>query len=289
MIFDVYGGEVNEQWIRDRLGICSWSLHAKDPADLIGQTKQLNLKKVQLNLGPVIQGGAWSNVGADLKNAGITLASGMMGAVGEDYSSIANIRRTGGVVPDATWPATLENMKKAAPIAQQPGLKLVTLHAGFIPQKEGDPAFDKVVDRIRTVADVFKKVSCAIALETGQEKAPTLHRFLHALSRPDIGVNFDPANMILYSSGDPIEALTLLMPHVKQIHIKDATGSGDPEAWGKEVPVGTGDVDWPAFFGVCKQHGYDGNFIIEREAGDQRIVDINKAQQLLFASASKVV
>jgi sugar phosphate isomerase/epimerase len=79
------------------------------------------------------------------------------------------------------------------------------------------------------------------------------------------------------------------MPHVKQIHIKDATGSGDPEAWGKEVPVGTGDVDWAAFFGVCKQHGYDGNFIIEREAGDQRIVDINKAQQLLFASASKVV
>ena len=66
------------------------------------------------------------------------------------------------------------------------------------------------------------------------------------------------------------------------------TGSGDPETWGKEVPVGTGDVDWTAFFGVCKQAGYSGNLIIEREAGDQRIADINKAQQLLFASANKV-
>jgi sugar phosphate isomerase/epimerase len=279
---------VNEQWIRDRLGICSWSLHAKDPADLVGQMKQLNLKKVQLNLGTVIKESAWSNVGTDLKNAGITIASGMMGCVGEDYSSIANIRRTGGVVPDNTWPATLENMKKAAPIAQQLGLKLVTLHAGFIPQKEGDPAFDKVALRISTVADLFKKVGCAIALETGQEKASTLHRFLHVLSRPDIGVNFDPANMILYSSGDPIESIKLLMPSVKQIHIKDGTGSGDPETWGKEVPVGTGDVDWPAFFAVLKQHHYDGNLIIEREAGDQRIVDINKAQELLFASAKKV-
>jgi sugar phosphate isomerase/epimerase len=101
-------------------------------------------------------------------------------------------------------------------------------------------------------------------------------------------VNFDPANMILYSSGDPIDALKLLMRHVKQIHIKDATGSGDPETWGKEVAVGTGDVDWPAFFGVCKERSYEGNFIIEREAGDQRIADINKAQQLLFASANKV-
>jgi L-ribulose-5-phosphate 3-epimerase len=94
-------------------------------------------------------------------------------------------------------------------------------------------------------------------------------------------VNFDPANMLLYGSGDPIEALRLLVPFVKQVHVKDATKSPKPGVWGEEVPVGTGEVNWKAFFKTLREGGFDGDLIIEREAGDNRVGDIRHAKDYL--------
>ncbi|HIA27537.1 MAG TPA: hypothetical protein EYN79_05370, partial [Planctomycetes bacterium] len=85
-----------------------------------------------------------------------------------------------------------------------------------------------------------------LALETGQESAATLEGALEALGRSDVGVNFDPANMILYGMGNPVEALVRLAPRVAQIHIKDALASEVAGEWGSEVVVGTGEVDWQA-------------------------------------------
>lgn len=258
-------------------------MHPKSPDDLIDQLRQATLTKVQLALAPLVtEPATWSRAGETLSDAGIAIASGMMGTVGEDYSTIASIRKTGGVLPDETWPATLERMKKAGPIAKSLGLKLVTFHAGFVPLDSKDPVFKKVVERVATIADIFKSNGADIALETGQERAADLDAFLKALNRPEIGVNFDPANMILYSSGDPVDAVKRLMPYVKQVHLKDATPGPDAETWGKEVPVGTGAVDWKAFFAVLKAGGYEGDYIIEREAGDQRIPDILKAQKFIL-------
>lgn len=274
---------MNSNKLETRLGVCSWSVHPKTPGDLVDQLAQLKLKKVQLALGPlVLQPGVWGDVGRQLADAGIAIASGMLGCVGEDYSTIASIRRTGGVLPDETWPATLENMKKAAPITKTLGLTLVTLHAGFIPHDANDSKFAIVVDRITTIADIFKSQGIEIALETGQESANDLNGFLIALGRKDVGVNFDPGNMILYSSGDPVRSVKLLLPQVKQVHLKDATAGPDSETWGKEVPVGAGQVDWPAFFSALKHGNYAGDYIIEREAGDQRIPDILQAQKFLY-------
>jgi L-ribulose-5-phosphate 3-epimerase len=88
-------------------------------------------------------------------------------------------------------------------------------------------------------------------------------------------VNFDPGNMILYGSGDPVAALKLLMPHVRQVHGKDATRSEWPGVdWGKEMPVGSGQIDWSALLGELAQSHYAGELVIEREAGAQRILDI---------------
>jgi sugar phosphate isomerase/epimerase len=80
--------------------------------------------------------------------------------------------------------------------------------------------------------------------------------------------------MILYGMGDPVEALRLLMPYVMQVHLKDATPAATPGQWGAEVPVGTGAVDWKAFFRVLNDAAWKGNLCIEREAGEQRIEDI---------------
>jgi len=118
-----------------------------------------------------------------------------------------------------------------------------------------------------------------LGLETGQENAGALQEFLLDLDCSNVGVNFDPANMILYDKGDPVSSLHTLAPWLKQCHIKDATKTGQPGTWGEEVVVGSGDVDWPGFFTALDEIGYSGDLAVEREAGDQRLADIRAAIQ----------
>ena len=117
--------------------------------------------------------------------------------------------------------------------------------------------------------------------ETGQETADDLNAFFDHMANDrgvtNIGINFDPANMILYDKGDPIDALKKLLPGVKSIHIKDAIKTATPGEWGSEVPVGTGQVDWQAFMQVLADGDYTGDMHIEREAGESRIVDAKAA------------
>jgi sugar phosphate isomerase/epimerase len=185
-------------------------------------------------------------------------------------------------MPDSTWPATFSNLKRAAPLASQLGLKLVTTHAGFIPHAPDSLEFAKGVDRIQQAASSFADYGVSLALETGQEPAPILVDFLKAVNRSDVGVNFDPANMLLYASGEPIAALSQLYPFIRQVHIKDALPSGIPGTWGSEVSAGSGIVDWKAFFQTLQTAGYQGHFVIEREAGDSRIADIAAAREMIL-------
>src|SRR4030095_1653688 len=99
----------------------------------------------------------------------------------------------------------------------------------------------------------------------GQETAATLKDLLERLNRPNLGVNFDPANMILYDKGNPIEALRTLAPRLKQCHLKDARKTTRPGACGEEVVVGTGEVNWREFFRVLEEVQFKGNLCIERE------------------------
>jgi L-ribulose-5-phosphate 3-epimerase len=273
--------------ITDRLAVCSWSLKADSADNLIEQVRATGLSRVQLGLGPILnQPDAWKNTGQRLKDAGIAIASGMVGTVGENYSTLETIRQTGGIVPDATWPQTWERLQQAAPLAGQLGMKLVTFHAGFLPEDHKDPSFNKLIDRVRQIADLFAKQKVELGFETGQEKAAALKGFLQHLDRRDVGVNFDPANMILYASGDPIEALRTLGSHLKQVHIKDAVKTETPGTWGKEAVVGTGQVDWPAFLRTLDEVGFKGNLVIEREAGTTRVEDVKQAKQFIAKLAN---
>ena len=168
------------------------------------------------------------------------------------------------------------------------GLKLVTFHAGFLPHDEKDPAFAKMLGRLAETADAFKAAGISLGLETGQETAPDLLHLLQQLNRQHVGVNFDPANMILYDKGNPIDALRVLGPWIRQVHIKDARRTKVPGTWGEEVAVGTGEVDWPAFFATLRELNFAGDFVIEREAGSQRVTDICAAKEVVGNAASPV-
>lgn len=268
--------------MNSRIGVCSWSLRPVSPGEVIDALERVGLNCVQLALGPIVgQPTVWGSAVSRLRCAGIEIASGMMAMAGEDYSSLESIARTGGVRLDETWPANLAHAEAVASLAADEGLDLVTFHGGFIPEDRADPERAKLLERLRTVADIFANRQLRLGFETGQETAHTLVEALDDLGCPNVGVNFDPANMILYGKGDPIEALRLLGPQVVQVHVKDAVPTMTPGTWGTEVPVGDGAVDWPAFFEVALTIDPPVNFIIEREAGADPSADIPEARELI--------
>jgi sugar phosphate isomerase/epimerase len=210
------------------------------------------------------------------------LFSGMMRTAGEDYSTLESICMTGGVRSDAHWQANLAAAHANAKLAGRLGMKLVTLHAGFLPDDRNDPLRMTMIDRLRKIADAFSARGVHVAFETGQETAGTLVDVLDELDRPTVGVNFDPANMILYGMGEPVMALERLSPWIKQIHIKDALPAQTPGTWGTETWAGDGAVNWPKFFTAVEALCPRVNLVIEREAREERIDDIRAARDLIL-------
>lgn len=264
-----------------RLAVCSWSLQAAHPRELVEKIAATGIRRVQLALDPLRESPEiWGETEPLFREHQIEIVSGMFGCLGEDYTTLETIRATGGIAPDATWDTNLENIRASAALAAKLGLWLVTFHAGFLPHEKSDPAFGKMLERLRAVADIFAAQKITLGLETGQETAPALAALMQELHRPNVGVNFDPANMILYGKGNPVAALRGLAPWLVQVHIKDATRTNFPGTWGAEVAVGSGEVNWPEFFATLHELNFTGNLVIEREAGAQRVADIVTAREV---------
>ncbi len=264
------------------IALCSWSVQPLNPQELLEAIDQVGVSGVSLALSPLAdQPEIWADAPQRLRDASIELVSGMMATRGEDYATLDSIARTGGLRPDATWPDNLNHARQIAAIAADAKIPLVTFHAGFFPDQANAPERATILERIARIVDLFADHGVNVALETGQERAETLLDVLDELDRPTLGVNFDPANMILYGMGDPVEALRELGPHVMQVHIKDAIASDAPGQWGLEVPVGEGQVDWVGFFQVLPALPRTVDLVIEREAGHHRIKDMKRAKTLL--------
>ncbi len=266
---------------KERIGVCSWSWRMPI-RDVAAHMEAGGVKGIHLALGPFISPdgrhgaaedeAAWQFVKDSVKSGRWNLMSTMVGMVGEDYSTLQSIRATGGIVPDATWEANKRIVTRGAQLTAELGCRLMSTHAGFI--DESDPAaFRKVVERVRWMRDECAKYGVSLILETGQETADDLLKFLGAVDG-DIGVNFDPANMVLYDKGRPMEALDRLVPWIRQVHVKDAVYTEKPGTWGTEVPWGEGVVGGRSFIRALEANGYKGNYVVEREGGDNREGDI---------------
>jgi L-ribulose-5-phosphate 3-epimerase len=276
----------------DQIGVCSWSLQATGPQDLAEKVNALGLKKVQLGLTPHRDDpGTWEGTQETLAKSGISIVSGMFSTLGEDYSTPAAIQKTGGIVPDEHWEGNQDLAQAAAKLAQQLGVKLVSTHAGFLPHEPSDPDFAKLSGRVVTLAKMYADIGGSLLLESGQETAETLLAFLEEMAKlgaSNVTVNFDPANMLLYDMDEPNEALRKLVSQVQQVHVKDANRTTVKGDWGEEVVVGTGQVDWVAFVRILAEADYEGDYIFEREAGDDRVGDISKGITALKAAMQEV-
>lgn len=265
-----------------RIGVCSWSLQPASPAELVVRLAEVGVSACQLALDPLRTGAfPLGETTARLADAGVAVPSGMIAAVGEDYSTLESIRRTGGLRPDQHWRENRTNAARCFDLAAELEIPLVSFHAGFLPHDPGDPERSKLLHRLDDIADLALERGVRPALETGQETAGTMLGVLAELDREDVGVNFDPANMILYGMGDPIDALERLAARVLQVHVKDARRAQRPGEWGREVPVGSGEVEWAAFFRILREREIAGDLMLEREAGDDRVRDLRAARELV--------
>jgi L-ribulose-5-phosphate 3-epimerase len=265
------------------IGVCSWSLQPTGMADLIDKVNHLELDHIQLALRPLL---ALSSAELDrevglLIDSGLRITATMIGYPGEDYTTIADIHRTGGLIPDTTWPARKQLTLDAGALSKRLGVRRLSTHVGFIPPPS-DPSYPTQLHRITELSKPLADQGVDLLMETGQEGAHELLEFLNNLRTKNFGVNFDPANMILYGSGDPIDAIKTLGKHIRHVHVKDARRSDKPGLeWGDEVAFGDGDVPHASFVAALKQIGYTGPLVIEREAGKERLTDVRAAIETL--------
>ena len=271
----------------DRVGVCSWSWRLPI-RDVAVQMDKAGVRGVHLALGPFIapderhgaaeDAAAWAFVKGKVASGEWKLMSTMIGFVGEDYTTLETIRKTGGIVPDEHWEANKAIVTKGAQLTKELGCKYMSGHAGFL--DESDPvALDKYIKRVTWMRDECAKYSVTLILESGQETAEDLAKFMAKV--PGVGINFDPANMVLYAKGSPMKALKLLYPWIRQVHVKDACETKVPGTWGTEVPWGEGEVGGRSFVAALERRGYRGNYVVERESGDSRAADIGRAVRLL--------
>ncbi len=227
--------------------------------------------------------------------AGITVTAVFGGFDGESYADIPTTVRTVGLVPRETRAARLAEMTEISDFAKLLGCDTVALHIGFVPADRKGPDYKDLLHCTRDLLDHVAGNAQHLNLETGQESADHLLDFIHDVARDNLFINFDPANMILYGSGEPIAALKKVGKYVRSVHCKD--GKWAPEGkrgkeWGTEVPLGAGDVGMENYLRTLKEIGYTGPLTIEREIAHDRErqkADIGTAVKLLTDLRKKIL
>lgn len=268
----------------DMVGVCSWSLQVKNISELNGFINNLGIQNVQIACGDPHHA-SWDE-GDDMpikaKNASFKLTGAMLGFPGEDYTTPQTIEKTGGFGDPATRPERLERFKWSLLRVQDLKVNDIMFHAGFIPPMN-DGGRKSFLQTLETVSTLANSSGVNVSFETGQESSELLFNTLKEIDRSNLFVNFDPANMLLYDQGNPIEAVEMLGKYIRSVHLKDANRPKIKGQWGEEVVLGKGEVNIPLFLKTLKKVGYSGSMSIEREVGSQqdRFNDILQAVEYL--------
>ncbi len=180
-----------------------------------------------------------------------------------------------GIVPHPLRKERIAALKAGADFAKRIGVGSITTHVGFIPEDPNLDLYSQTVEALRESAGYCKQLGLEFWFETGQETPVTLLRTIDDVGTGNLGINLDPANLILYGKANPVDALDVFGPYVRGVHAKDGLYPTNGRELGKEVPIGEGKVDFPTMVGRLKELGFAGHLTIEREiSGPQQIKDI---------------
>ena len=212
----------------------------------------------------------------------LAVATAVVAFTGESYADAAAVDRTVGYGPAATRGEREQRTYEVSDFAAKLSIPGLATHIGAIPRDAGDPGHREMRDLVRRLCDHCASRNQTFALETGQESAMELKRFIVEVDRENLKVNFDPANMLMYGSGDPIQALGTVGQWVVTVHCKDGVGPTQPGQLGHETPLGEGQVGMERFVAKLREIGYQGPLVIEREIlGEAQRKDIRQAIALL--------
>ncbi len=272
------------------IGVCSWALDRHDvlrAIDLAGGPLNLRIMQIGFFTAEAVQDADPGKITAAAESAGVTIVSSFVAFEGEDYSSIARIAETGGYGSDRDYSTRLALTRKVAELTKTLSAKAVAVHIGTVPADPGSPMFAKLAARVGEVADCLQEFGLRLHIETGRESADTLVSFLDTVNRPNIGVNFDPGNFIVYGTDDPGHALQVLGNRIEGVHAKDARRSARPGIdYGGPAALGTGDVDLPGLLADLRNTGYCGPLLIECGSRDAGLDTVATAAEVLLAHMS---
>lgn len=266
------------------IGLMFWAGH--NARDTLRTVKKFGVRAGQLGFpGELSLEGAGDRWRDALEEEEFSAITAVCSYFGEDYTDVPTVQRTVGLVPKSTRKERIARTKAVSDVAARLGIESVACHIGFVPHNGDESLYTDIRDVTREICDHCAENGQAFTLETGQEPAKVLLKFIQDVARANLKINFDPANMILYGTGDPIDALGLLGKFVTSVHCKDGDWPplDQPTALGKERALGEGSVDIPAFISKLKEIGYTGILSIEREEPNERkrAADIRKAVSVL--------
>lgn len=193
----------------------------------------------------------------------------------------------------------IQKTKRIIDLAEEFDVGVITTHIGVIPENKDNPRYSVMLDAMCKCGEYAADKKITLAIETGPEKASTLLSFLQD-TNGGIGVNLDPANFVMVTGQDPVEAVQVLGKYIVHTHAKDGVmlKQTDPEIiydcfakggiealnvadYFLETPLGVGNVDFTKYINALRGVGYDGYLTIERETGENPISDIQKSLNTL--------
>jgi len=257
------------------IGVCGWCIDRHDVRRSIEVAGELVLSAIQIGffsraaVRTFVQGSTSprKDTGSELPVAPTRIVGAFVAFEREDYSSIARIAETGGLMPDDLYAERAATIEEVIDVASGLGCPLVALHAGTVPSDRTSAAFVKLVERVRKTCDACAGRGLRLLLETGRESADSLLALIYAVDRSNLGVNFDTGNFTVYGTDDPVAAVTKLKGRIDLVHVKDAFASVSPgQEYGKPAPLGQGDVNVARVLSKLRATGYRGPLLLEVDA-----------------------
>ncbi len=270
--------------MKDReIGVFLSSMAIPDPLEAIEKAKELGLDVVQIGAlsDEFYHDEGMGKLRQCLQENGLRASAVCAVYTDEDYSNMEAVAETVGLTNPRMLQERVAHTKRCADLAGNLDAGIVTTHVGVMSEDTESSEYKGLLGIVREIADYCGSKGLVFAMETGQETAEAMLQFIEDTGRNNVKVNFDPANMVLYGTGGPLEAVEILKDHIAHVHVKDGLSPTAKGELGTEVPLSEGEVNIREYVRRLVDVGYEGPLVIEREAGNDRTGDIARGKKLL--------
>ncbi|MHC5109237.1 MAG: sugar phosphate isomerase/epimerase family protein [Planctomycetota bacterium] len=252
------------------MGICTWSLDREDIANAVSIAAEIGITDVQIGFfTPDSLRAADGAVLSDLnRQHGIKVHGVFIAFEGEDYATDESLARTGGLLPDERFAERMELIRSGVKLAGEIASPNVLIHAGTVPADHADERFHKLVARLQETVTLLADGGINLLLETGREPADALRALVERVGSRRLAVNYDPANFLVFGTGEPIDCLRALKAHIAGVHLKDAHRRDDAAGGrGSSALLGSGDAAIPRLVNKLRAWGYAHPLFVECSRG----------------------